>query len=251
MSSIHSYGREILTIDNFVSTVQGGSPANQAVTLSYAQQHVRALGQIDAAQISVFIDAATSYFFEQTSRSPLTQTREFWLDRFPFIGAMGRGARIELPHPPLQSVLSVQYIDSTGVLRNFNDGGSPATNLFTTVIPAGDYAVPGFVEPLYGKTWPIARDQTGSVKIRYKCGYGDTAAAVPALVRGILCLLIAHFDTFRSAVHEARRGQVIELPYGVEVTMDAFKKTAASAQVLRDYGYASPYAIAVGGSIVL
>lgn len=225
---------EMSYLDSFVSSVGSGSPAYQAVTLDYVQQHVRALGQTDADLLSVYIDAATSYFFEQTSRSPLTQTRMLLLDCFPFVGASGAAARIELPHPPLQKVLSIRYPDSTGTMQSFV-GGSPSANLFTYTAPVGDYATCGSVEPIYGQPWPQARWQTGGVQITYTCGYGDTPGAVPALVRGIICLLVAHFDTFRSAVHEARKGQVLELPYGVEYMLNGFKYSAKSAQLLRWY----------------
>jgi len=219
--------------DTLISTVAGGSPAVQALTLAYVKQHIRALGTTDDTLTSVYIDAAASYFEEQTGRQLLTATREAWIDAFPFVGGSGSDARIELPKPPLQSVTSVKYIDSSGVLQSYQ-GGSPLANLFTTSIPVGPYAQRGFVEPVSGGVWPIARAQTGTVRIRYVCGYGNTAADIPPLIRGILCFLVGHFDTFRSAVHEAARGNVIVLPYGVQMLMDGFKYSAYPSQVLSD-----------------
>jgi uncharacterized phiE125 gp8 family phage protein len=224
---------ELELTDTLISTVAGGSPAIQALTLAYAKLHIRALGTADDALISVFIDAAASYFEEQTGRQLLTATREVWLDAFPFIGASGGDARIELPHPPLQSVTSVSYVDSDGVSQSFT-GGSPLTALYTYSAPVGDYASRGWIEPLSGGVWPIARSQTGTVRIRYVCGYGSTAAAMPALVKGILGFLVAHFDTNRSAVINTQRGEsVAELPYGVKAMMDGFKYSAYPSQVLR------------------
>lgn len=229
-------GHRTLTLsDSLISTVAGGSPAVQALTLAYAKLHIRALGTADDTLIAMWIDAAASYFAEQTGRPPLWETRQAGLDAFPFVGACGSDARIELPHPPLQSVTSVQYIDGGGILQSFDDGGSPATPFWRAVTYDGPYARRGFVEPIYGKTWPTARCETDAVRIVYTGGYGDTAADVPALVRGILCYLVAHFDTFRSAVHEARRGQVLELPYGVQMMMDGFKYSALPSQVLREH----------------
>lgn len=210
------------------------APTQPALTLAYAKLHIRSLGAIDDALIAVFIDAATSYFEEQTGRQLITATREAWLDAFPFVGASGSGARIELPHPPLRSLVSVRYIDAGGVLQNFT-GGSPLSNLYTISAPAGDYARRGFVEPVYGQMWPIAREDTQAVRIRYTCGYGDTPADIPKLVRGILCYLVGHFDTFRSAVVEARNGPIVDLPFGVQMMMDGFKYSALSSQVLRAY----------------
>jgi uncharacterized phiE125 gp8 family phage protein len=221
--------------DTLISTVANASPPVQALTLSYVQDHIRALGQTDANLIAVWIDAAAMYFESQTGRQLLTATREAWIDAFPFLGASGLEARIELPHPPLQSVVSVKYIDGNGVLQSFV-GGSPLANLFRTSAPAGPTAARGYVEPLFGQAWPVARDETGAVRIQYTCGYGNTAAAIPALVRQLLCYLVGHFDTFRSAVHEARRGQVLELPYGVQSLVDVFKYSALPSQQLRHHG---------------
>ena len=213
--------------DTLISTAVG-----QALTLDYAKQHIRALGDADDALIAVYIDAAASYFMEQTGRALLTETRQAGLAAFPFIGSSGSAARIELPHPPLIDVTSVSYIDADGVLQSFDDGGSPATPYWRAVPYAGPYARRGFVEPNYGLTWPTARAETDAVRILYTCGYGDTADHVPPLVRGILCYLVSHFDTFRSAGAERA---VSEVPYGVGMMLDGFKYSAYPSQVLREY----------------
>lgn len=218
--------------DSLISTVAGGSPPVQALTLAYARLHLRALTTADDPLVTVWIDAAAAYFERQTGRQLLTATREVWLDAFPFLGASGAAARIELPHPPLQSVVSVSYLDGDGVLQSFDDGASPPVQQFAVSAPAGPYAARGFVEPLVGGAWPIARVASGAVRIRYTCGYGDTPDDIPPLARGILCLLVAHFDTFRSAVQDARTG-AIEVPLGVQTLLDGFRYSALSAQVLR------------------
>jgi uncharacterized phiE125 gp8 family phage protein len=227
---------ELTRTDSLISTVAGGSPLVQALDLAYVKLHIRALGDADDALLRVYIDAAAAYFEGQSGRQLLTATREMWLDAFPFLGASGIAARIELPHPPLQHVVSVAYVDGAGVVQTL--GGSPA--VVHASAPAGPYATRGSVEPIAGGSWPIARVETGAVRIRYTCGYGDTAAAIPPLVRQILCYLVGHFDTFRSAVHEARKGQVLELPYGVQALLDGFKYTALSSQVLRTQALPDP-----------
>ena len=224
---------EIRVTDTLISTVAGGSPPVQALTLAYARLHLRSLGTEDDALITVWIDAAAAYFENQTGRQLLTATREVWLDAFPGLGATGAAARIELPRPPLQSVVSVAYLDGDGALQAVDDGASPAGPLYRVSAPAGAYARRGFVEPLVGQTWPLARTETGAVRIRYTCGYGDTPDEIPPLARGILCLLVAHFDTFRSAGHEARHGDVTALPFGVQALIDGFKYSALPSHVLR------------------
>jgi uncharacterized phiE125 gp8 family phage protein len=212
--------------DTLISRIMDGSPAVSPLTLAYAKEHIRALGTVDDTLTAVRINAAASYFEEQTGRPCLTETRQAGLDAFPFVGATGGAARIELPHPPLQAVLDVQYIDSDGVLQSF-EGGSLVAPLYRAVTYPGAYGRRGFVEPLYGQPWPIARAETDSVRITYTCGYGDTPAEVPELVRGILCYLVAHFDQFPVGA---------PMPESVQMMLAAFKYSAYPSQVLRQYG---------------
>src|SRR5262245_45584391 len=116
--------RELRLTDTLISTVADASPAVSALTLAYAKAHIRALGAPDDTLIQVYIDQAASYFEEQTNRQLLTAVREVWIDAFPFVGATGAAARIELPHPPLQSVTSVRYVDGDGVSQSFDNGAS-------------------------------------------------------------------------------------------------------------------------------
>ena len=214
--------------DTLISTVATGSPAVHALTLAYAKLHIRSLGTSDDALVTTYIDAAASYFENQTGRQLLTATREVWLDAFPALGASGMDTRIELPHPPLQSVVSVTYLDGTGVLQTY--GGSPTT--INVRAPRGDYARRGWVEPAFGSVWPIAQAATGAIRIRYLCGYGDTPDTIPPLARGVLCYLVGHFDTYRSAVHP---GPAVELPFGMQQILSGFRYSALPSQVLRTY----------------
>lgn len=241
---------ELEITDQFISSIADASPPVQPLTLDYAKLHIRALGDADDTLTTVNINAVASYFTEQTGRPLLTETREAWLDAFPFIGAYGMYARIELPHPPLQEVLSVEYIDPNGVLQSFTDGGSPPTNLWTFSAPTGPYARRGFVEPLYGSCWPFARHQTGAVRIRYTCGYGDGPDDMPELARGVLCYLLGNMDQVRQAA-PFRTGYG-DFPTGIENLMSGFKYSALPSQILRTHhwpwGSGGAGAVGIGGS---
>ena len=141
-----------------------------------------------------------------------------------------------MPKPPLLSVTSVKYIDTSGVLQSFR-GGSPIADLFTINAPSGPYCRRGFVEPIYGGSWPVARAETGAVRIRYTCGYGLTMESIPPLIRGVLCYLVAHFDTYRSGTQEQA---VAAIPLGVQNMLDGFKYSAYPSQVLRQLGCVAP-----------
>jgi uncharacterized phiE125 gp8 family phage protein len=213
-------------------------PVVPPVTVEYAKRHLRSLGNSEDVLVETWIWAATSYIEEMTGRQIGLATREAWLDAFP--GAPGgsfRHLKIELPHPPLQSVVNVTYVDGDGAVQTFEDPStSPATSLINVRAPQGDYAAPGTVEPIAGQSWPIARCESDAVRIQYTCGYGATADDTPALLRGAILYLVAHFDQFRQAVHEARRGQVLELPYGVQEVIKGFKYSSLSTIVLREGG---------------
>jgi uncharacterized phiE125 gp8 family phage protein len=230
--------------DTFISSVAEASPPVSALTLDYAKLHIRSLTNLDDALIAVNINGAAMYFEEQTARALLTQTHEAWLDAFPFIGASGMHARIELPNPPLQAVLSIEYIDPNGVLQSFTDGASPPNNLYTVSAPAGPFARRGFVEPIHGQTWPIARRQTGAVRIRYTCGYGDSQAAIPELAQGVLCYLVGNFDQVRQAA-PFRTGYG-DFPVGIEILFNAFKYSALPSEHLREYGRAHGLGLGLG-----
>jgi len=149
------------------------------VTVEYAKRHVRALGNSEDVLVESWILAATGYIEEMTGRQIGLATREAWLDAFPGVpGGSFRSLKIQLPYPPLQSVVSVTYIDGDGVEQTFEDTStSPATSLIHVRAPQGDYAGPGTVEPIAGQSWPSARCESDAVRIRYTCGYGASAVA--------------------------------------------------------------------------
>jgi len=75
--------------------------------------------------------------------------------------------------PPLISIDSIQYLDTSGTLQ---------------ALPSDYYKyVPGFpgrVAPAYGKIWPFTLPQVGSVVIAYTCGFGTTTTTV-AIAGGV------------------------------------------------------------------
>lgn len=235
------YGRVIRITDSLITP-----PAAPPVTVEYAKRHLRSLGNSEDVLVETWILAATSYLEEMTGRQFGLATREAWLDAFPGVaGGSYRSLKIELPHPPLQSVVSVTYVDGDGVVQTFEDTStSPATSLINVRAPQGDYAAPGTIEPISGQSWPTTRCESDAVRIQYTCGYGDTADDTPALLKGAILYLVAHFDQFRGAVHEARRGQVLELPYGVQEVIKGFKYSSLSTIVMRDAG---PYIDGISG----
>lgn len=129
--------------------------AKWACAMDSAEDNLRVRGLIAAARG----DAET-----ETRRQFVHARWQLSLDRFP-CGA------IRLPHSPLLRVVSIQYVDTAGV---------------TQTVSTADYVVnkaetPGVVAPAFGKIWPVALPQSGSVTITYDAGYASpvTVASAP------------------------------------------------------------------------
>jgi uncharacterized phiE125 gp8 family phage protein len=211
------------------------APQQPPVTVAYAKAHLRSLSAREDELVASWILGAASSFEEYTGRQIITATRELWIDRFPdydgLVSGTVTGTRIQLPKPPLQAVVSVTYVDSAGASVAFSDGASPETVSYSVKAPAGPYAARGWIEPLYGLTWPTARIESGAVRIQYRCGYGDTPDDVPAEIRDLLCRLVAGADLYRTPMIEGRLS-VQEDPY-VRMKLEAFKFSALPTMVPR------------------
>jgi uncharacterized phiE125 gp8 family phage protein len=150
-----------------------------------------------------FITAARIKCEEHQGRAYITQTWDLYLDDFP------EADEIELPRGPLQSITSVKYYGTDGTEYTMS---------------ASDYIVdiasdPGRIVLGYGKTWPttVLRPANGVI-IRFVCGYGAAAAAVPALIRLAIKMLVGHYYANREAVTDARLSLV---PDGIAGMLDS------------------------------
>lgn len=101
---------------------------------------------------------------EEVLRRPLiTQTWKLTLDQFP-----GWADAISIPLPPLQSITTIKYYDTAGVLQTMD---------------AADYIVdaqsePARVTPTIDDSWPQTQERVGAVEIVFVAGYG-AASDVP------------------------------------------------------------------------
>ena len=133
-------------------------------------------------------------FIEETEDRTLVNTgRQMSLDEFPCGASL-----IKIPRSPVQAITSIVYINSTGG---------------NTTMPSSDYLVqtnrmPGRIAPIYGGSWPTAREQIGSVTITYQAGYGGSTAsstqsveAVPETDKHVIALLVAHWFENREPVN--------------------------------------------------
>lgn len=158
------------------------APTEEPLTLAEAKLHLRVTSTNEDALITSLIQAARERCEDVTMRSLVTRTVDAYLDAWPESGV------VNLPYPPVASIVSVKYTDSTGTQNTMN---------------ALDYYLAqgyGRLALGYGKTWPVAELQpVEAIVVRYTAGYG-AASAVPAWVKHAMRLLIAHWYIHREEV---------------------------------------------------
>ncbi len=145
-------------------TVLSLSDCKAALGITTSGQDAMISAALDAAICS--LDPATGGWLGRALRP---QTWEYRLWEFPYYCE-----EVRLPYPTLTSVTSIKYDDANGNEQ--------------TLVAGTDYQVLGVdgfsygsVRPAYNKTWPSARCNPESVRIRYVCGYATISDDTPAI----------------------------------------------------------------------
>jgi len=165
------------------------APATEPLTTDEARLQVSETDTAHDAALDAWIATAREHLDGPDGvlgRALITQTWELLLDRFP------AGREIPLPLPPLQSVVSIKYLDAAGdeqTLARSVYGVDPSTQ-------------PGVVHLKRGQAWPATFDERNAVVIRFVAGYGDNAEAVPQRLRSAMKLHIGDLFANREAQGE-------------------------------------------------
>lgn len=133
------------------------------------------------------------------NRAYITQTWELWLDGWP------DGDEIKIPLPPLASVSSVKYYDTSDSEATFS----------SDYYFVDSKSEPGRVVLKDGQSWPTTtlRPANG-VCVTFVAGYG-AASAVPENIKRAILLLIGHLYENRETVQTTGMNVSI-LPMGAE-----------------------------------
>lgn len=173
-------------------TVNTG-PAAPAVAIADVKTHLRILHTDDDTYLTMLEAAATAHTSNYINRALIDTTYELRLDAWP--------QRFLTPYSPLQSVTSIQYLDTAGTLQT----------LATTEYTVDTQSQPGIVYEAYNKTWPSLQDEPNAVRMIYVAGYGSANTDVPEKIRFAIMLLIGHMyenreATSPTAVHDVPMG---------------------------------------------
>ena len=148
-------------------------PASRPITLQSVKDHLRVSDNDDDGQIIDYIDVAIERLETDTRRALVTQTWERKYDCWPCFP-------LALDRPPLQSVSSIQYVDTAGATQTL------ATSNYT-VDTARD---PGVIHLTSSATLPTLDDEPNVVTIEWVAGYG-TESNVPARAKHAIRLLLS------------------------------------------------------------
>ena len=191
------------------------APGIKPVSVADISAQVRFDLTAESSLIDSFIGAVTEKAENLTRRALITQTWELALEAFPcstqVVGPWQfpccaqfrpyNSAPILIPLAPVQSITSVQYLDTDGVQQTMD----PAAYVLDTA------STPARIVPAYQTTWPTAANMPGGVVVRFVAGYGLTAADVPESIKAWIKLNVASLYENRESVLVGARAQQIEL----------------------------------------
>lgn len=177
-------------------------PSAEPVSLVEAKAQLRFTSNAEDSLISQRISMIRQYCEDQTQISLMPQTWELVLDGFC--------CEMFLPHPPVQSVISIKYLDVDGVEQT---------------IPSADYVLDNIndlrarVVPAPGNSWPVTLYGVNVVRIRYIAGYQD-ANAVPGPLKLYILSHLGYWFINRSAVNV---GNIVTKMDYVDSLLDQYK----------------------------
>ena len=151
------------------------APTAEPVSVDDVKNHARIDIDDDDVLVENKIKAARELCETYIKRAFVSRTLRLTLDEMP-------AWEFYLPRPPLVSVTSVKYIDSSGTQQT---------------ISASDYSVdiytePGRITPAYGLSWPSGRAHTNAIEVIYVAGYG-AAASVPQSIKDAIAMTVTQY----------------------------------------------------------
>ena len=161
------------------------APASELLTVAEAKLRCKIETDItvDDGIIAEMIAAAREELEHILGRSLPVQTLQLVLDEFP-VGA------IELPRPPVQTIIGVEYIDADGAGQTLSGSLYSLEN----VRDVGSH----WLLPAYDADWPATRDQANAVTITYRTGY----SSAPPVIKQAIAARVGTLYRYRSDAGE-------------------------------------------------
>jgi len=160
-------------IKHYLSVTTG--PTEEPVSVDDCKQYLRVDYNDEDSLIANWITTAREMVERDSARALLTQTLTLRMDSFP-------DRTIYLKRLPVQSVSSVQYVDTGGTTTTLSSS-SYVTDLTTE---------PARIQPAYGLIWPFTRYQSNAVTVTFIAGY-SSVATVPEIAKQLIKVMVCHW----------------------------------------------------------
>lgn len=166
--------------------------------------------------VSSLIQMSREWAEQETERAFLTQTWMLYLDSFPWWRSP-----IQLPKPPLQSVVSVSYYDENNVLQLWDPSN------YIVLAPAGPTAQRAQIVPASGVSWPLlpsfalTQRRPDGVQVEFNCGW-TAPNLVPQAIKQAQKLMLGNLYRNREA-GQIIRGSADVLPFGVDALLASYR----------------------------
>ena len=170
------------------------------------------------AEITDCMESAMAYIHGRSGVLRRSILRTGYRMRIPSFPA---GRAIDLPYPPLLSVSSVSYLDTSGVQATLD----PASYHVLTGACFGQIALAP------GSSWPVVQSRhPAGVSIEFEAGFdpGGAREELPA-IRRMIKLLAAHYFENREATINEANGRTMDnrkIAYGVECLVTRLQSPA-------------------------
>lgn len=166
-----------------MSIVLTTAPVAEPVTVDELKAHARIDQDSEDGLLAQYLKMARKATETYLWRQLVSATYTLKIDRFP------TEDYIDLPLPPLVSVTSVKYYDTSNALQTFSSG--------SYTVDVGTEPGRIYVDRSVG--WPSTYDRRNAVEIVFVAGYGN-AAAVPDTIKVSIMQKAAHAFENRETV---------------------------------------------------
>lgn len=188
-----------------VISIDGNEPVNldQAKRQTYISVNNSDIDTVTL--LTRYIRAARQYAENRTWLTIIPKTLQLTLDRFP-------DGIIRLPAPPLISVDSITFIDSSGIQQTLSSDDFKVDN----------NSEPGRIRHV-DDNWPTTDDTLNAVTITYKAGFNsDTRPDMRDDIISAILMMVKHWFDNRDAVVIGKRSTIdaIEVPLGANALLD-------------------------------
>lgn len=167
---------------------------SETLSLTDVKTQLRITDTSDDDALRIFIEAIRHHTETYLRRTLVTSTWEMKVDCFM--------PEMILPMGPIQSITSVQYVDTAGTTQTLASSGYQSDAY-------------GRLKPSYGNSWPSTRDQYDAVTVTYIAGETH-AGNVTQNIKLAMLLWVGACDLNRENIAFT---QVIEIPEGAKALL--------------------------------